>query len=603
MSKDKAILLRVQSPEGTRRIEISPAASATRLYETVHDAFDLNSFTFSLYKEKNKKNEIASSKSSTVRSLGLRHGDMIYLCPVEGTSLYSNNTPSGEPVEEAVASTSASSGRTLIASRASSDVREDEVDLELYKTDGRVQRKRDEKLCRHNANSACVHCSPLEPYDEAYLKEHNIKHLSFHAYLRKLTSGVDRGKFLALEDIRCRIKEGCKDHLPWPKGICSKCQPNAVTLNQQPYRHIDNVTFENKELVERFLNYWRVTGHQRIGLLYGNYEVHSDVPLGIKANVVAIYEPSQESSRDHIRLLPDEREELVEEIAGRLGLRRVGWIFTDLLAEDVQKGTVKHTRHGDSHFLSAQECIMAGHFQNRHPNQCRYAPNGVFGSKFATVCVTGDKNNQIHMEGYQVSNQCMALVRDNCLLPTKDCSELGYVRESSDRQYVPDVYYKEKDSYGNEVSRLARPLPVEYLLLDVPASTPVTPHYTFNPDPLKQPFPVENRFVDGHIQDFNALSQYLSQFSSIDFFNAIRDFHLLIYIANMDMLPMREYLAPLLDAIRTQNRDKVVEWSTSEQWATIEQLIAASSPPPSRYASYSYTKTMEISANLKIAIK
>nr|CAI5849971.1 unnamed protein product [Callosobruchus analis] len=49
----------------------------------------------------------------------------------------------------------------------------------------------------------------------------------------------------------------------------------------------------------------------------------------------------------------------------------------------------------------------------------------------------------------------------------------------------------------------------------------------------------------------------------------------------MDMLPMREYLAPLLDAIRTENRDKVVEWSTSEQWATIEQLIAASSPPPS----------------------
>lgn len=54
----------------------------------------------------------------------------------------------------------------------------------------------------------------------------------------------------------------------------------------------------------------------------------------------------------------------------------------------------------------------------------------------------GDKSNQVHMEGYQVSNQCMALVRDNCLIPTKDCPELGYVRESSDKQYVPDVYYK-----------------------------------------------------------------------------------------------------------------------------------------------------------------
>lgn len=54
----------------------------------------------------------------------------------------------------------------------------------------------------------------------------------------------------------------------------------------------------------------------------------------------------------------------------------------------------------------------------------------------------GDKENQIHMEGYQVSNQCMALVRDNCLVPTKDAPELGYVRESSDKQYVPDVFFK-----------------------------------------------------------------------------------------------------------------------------------------------------------------
>lgn len=46
------------------------------------------------------------------------------------------------------------------------------------------------------------------------------------------------------------------------------------------------------------------------------------------------------------------------------------------------------------------------------------------------------------MEGYAVSAQCMALVRDNCLVPTKDAPELGYIRESTDKQYVPDVYYK-----------------------------------------------------------------------------------------------------------------------------------------------------------------
>lgn len=51
------------------------------------------------------------------------------------------------------------------------------------------------------------------------------------------------------------------------------------------------------------------------------------------------------------------------------------------------------------------------------------------------------------MEGYQVSAQCMALVRDNCLLPTKDAPELGYVRESTDKQYVPDVFFKVSQSF------------------------------------------------------------------------------------------------------------------------------------------------------------
>lgn len=101
---------------------------------------------------------------------------------------------------------------------------------------------------------------------------------------------------MQLEDISCRIKSGCKDHPPWPRGFCSKCQPNAITLNRQQYRHVDNVMFENASLVERFLNYWRSTGHQRVGYLYGRYEIHTDVPLGIRAVVSAIYEPPQVNS-------------------------------------------------------------------------------------------------------------------------------------------------------------------------------------------------------------------------------------------------------------------------------------------------------------------
>lgn len=60
------------------------------------------------------------------------------------------------------------------------------------------------RRCNHNANGRCVHCSPLEPWDEDYLKEHNIKHMSFHAYLRKMTSG----KFVTLEELSFKIKPG-----------------------------------------------------------------------------------------------------------------------------------------------------------------------------------------------------------------------------------------------------------------------------------------------------------------------------------------------------------------------------------------------------------
>lgn len=54
----------------------------------------------------------------------------------------------------------------------------------------------------------------------------------------------------------------------------------------------------------------------------------------------------------------------------------------------------------------------------------------------------------MHFEGYQVSNQCMALVRDECLLPCKDAPELGFAKESSPEQYVPDVFFKVQRSFS-----------------------------------------------------------------------------------------------------------------------------------------------------------
>ena len=56
------------------------------------------------------------------------------------------------------------------------------------------------------------------------------------------------------------------------------------------------------------------------------------------------------------------------------------------------------------------------------------------------------------------------------------------------------VYLQEKDKYGNEVTRLARPLPVEYLLTDMSVGFPMEQTYTLAALSVnKDRFPASNR--------------------------------------------------------------------------------------------------------------
>lgn len=569
-----AIVLRIQSAEGVKRVNCKTSEKTSRFFEKIQEIFSRPG-DFNLYKDRKKSTKIIRSETRTLQSFGLQHGDLLLIEWNEEQNQRDNGV-NGTNQEKSYIDKSAPS------------IKEDNVDLELEKEDGRTLRPRNEQLCRHGPSGKCVHCVPLEPFDEEYLRnaEPPIKFLSFHSYLRKLRSGVDKGKFVMLENISCKIKAGCLEHPPWPGGICTKCQPNAVTLNRQSYRHVDYVQFENPEIMNRFLDYWRKSGNQRIGYLYGRYEQHKDVPLGIKAVVCAIYEPAQISSKQSVKLDPsDPLEATVENIASRLGLQRVGWIFTDLTAKDLQMGTVEHYRGTiDSFFLSAQECMLAATFQNAHPNKCRYARDNFFGSKFVTVVVTGDAGNQIHFEGYQVSNQCMALVRDGCFIPTIDAPELGYVKESSNEQYVPDVFYKLKDSFGNEVTSLARPLPVEYLLVDLQVAFPKEPSYTLNGG--SNPFPIANRQSIGISQDFNAFTSYLDKYPSERLFDALNDLHLLIFLSNCDTIPLKDAIEELCNILKEKDMDKLGTWLAKEEWQTVETLRTAQAPTPLPNQSY-----------------
>ena len=186
----KPITLAIQSQEGQKRVQISPTAKTDELYKNIQKIFDLNSCQFSLYKKQNKTFEVASSRTKTVKGENLQHGDRLFMFP-KSQNLFQDNS-----------SSSSSSSSANNDFKVPSVVVEDELDQELAKLDGKIP-----KPGAASGNQLRVEDLPYDPYDEEYLKSQNIKFMSFHSYIRKLSAGMSKGKFTHLQNISCSIKE------------------------------------------------------------------------------------------------------------------------------------------------------------------------------------------------------------------------------------------------------------------------------------------------------------------------------------------------------------------------------------------------------------
>eukprot|EP00047_Mylnosiga_fluctuans_P005336 m.239897 g.239897 ORF g.239897 m.239897 type:complete len:584 (-) comp13565_c0_seq1:267-2018(-) len=544
------MIVRVRGPSGMVRIEFDAAKPVSALYKEVGEKLGLSVF------ELRKENVLLRVSSSPLSSYKIAHGDIL--------TVSSSDSP-------APADTPAESLPPL-----------DEVDVALENDPGLVVRSRDTQFCHHGDRQQCIHCCPLEPYDDAVQSnpKRPIKFMSFHTYLRKLNKGVDKGKFTNLESISCQIIPNCPAHAPWPAGICTKCQPSAVVLRRQTYRHVDYVEFETTTAVNEFVQAWRATGQQRAGWLYGRYDKYDAVPLGIKAVVVAIYEPPQQGAPNGLHLLDDPNLGAVDNVANALGLQKIGWIFTDLLPADPKSGKVQCTRHIEdstrSAMFTATEIMMAARLQRAHPNRVpsRVARSGFFGSKFVSIVVTGNAEGDIGMKAYQVSDQGVALERDDVILPASKGPGFMFVRSSTATQYVPEVSYVGKDKYNNEVSHAARPeFPVEYLLVDFECGTKVDA--SRDSATLQGParaFPPANRSAG--VQTLGALNTHLRQPDS--FLCRMSDFNLLVYLATDPSLGVvRNDLPALFQAVRAKDAAVAESFRKSDSWNTLA-LTAAS---------------------------
>ncbi|QRV74022.1 nuclear protein localization protein 4 [Ceratobasidium sp. AG-Ba] len=591
------MLIRIRSKDGNFRLDIPNDGNGSQLIEKIIGT-TVNADPSSLQisnQPRGGEMSINKLKGRSLKQLGLNHGDLLFLT-------YKSLEDESAQVAQATAPTltpaSAPAPSQPTAAKREPEpwelVVEDPVDTYWRSRDGKIQRQRDSNFCRHGSNAMCDYCMPLEPYDPKYHAENKIKHLSFHAYLRKLTPPASSNSSSAhlppLSPLSYRVANPCpRGHPPWPNGICSACQPSAITLQQQPYRTVDHLELTSPDIVDAFLRAWRATGRQRFGWMIGRFVPHELVPMGIKAVVEAIFEPPQEGDVDgltieegHIWDVDANVKELAALCAG--GLQVVGMIWTDLTADEKDRTKSICKRHAGSYFLSAQETLFAAAVQQRHPLATRASPTGMFSSRFVTAVLSGDKDGAVSVEAYMASDQATAMVEADIVEASVDPGIVRVKEEGPDR-YIPEVFYRYRNEYGRDVQKSARPaFPVEYLLINVTHGFPITPSPVFR----NNKFAVENRPLL-EPQEFSTIAQDLYKLGATDLTNAtsvlkvmdyLSNFHLLLFLPTTGILGDREFknLVKAVTAPDDQRLKLMESVMNSEGWQTLMTIVQQNAP-------------------------
>ncbi|KAI5475892.1 nuclear protein localization protein 4-like protein [Pseudohyphozyma bogoriensis] len=512
------MLVRIRSRDGNFRFDLNPTDDISVLIQKILETSNtIDPATLALSNAPRGGENLVSGITGDLQSLGIGHGDLLFASYTALSEPAAAPTP--PPAPALVTKSATLSGKPVTPEPAPpvevavtipqrgghrpwEEVEEDAVDTYWEKKDGKIPRKKGQHGCRCGPKSMCDNCTPLEPFDANYQAEHAIKHLSFHSHLKKLHSSAPLSSQSTsyvppLSDDSYQVQVPCSSgsHPSWPAGICTKCQPSAITLSRQTYRMVDHVEFARPEIIEGLLAFWRSTGTQRFGYMLGKYEPYEEVPMGIKAVVEAIHEPPQEPHADGVTVgFPWEEQKKVEDLAKACGLQVVGMIFTDLTADDSPEakkmGKVVAKRHANSFFLSSLEVIFSATLQRMHPNPSKFSSTGSFSSKFVTCVLSGDLDGGIAVEAYQVSDQAMAMVEADMIEASVDPGVLR-VKEETKTRYIPDVFYRYKNKYNIEVKESAKPcFPVEYLLVNVTHGFPKAPNPLFV---SPTPFVAENR--------------------------------------------------------------------------------------------------------------
>jgi len=295
-----------------------------------------------------------------------------------------------------------------------------------------------EWLCNHPPTSFCPKCIPPDEVKDEAPKFDKIPFKRFLAERQKMCKfrhgpSSTCAMCLVPQQPSFKGKPECeRGHQPWPRGVCTSCAPANAVLRPQEYRHVDTISVP-QDAMRYFYEQWsRETRREvmRAAILYGRYQdepPESGNEGAIRCIVDAFYIPPQEAGPNGVRLLNDPHENTVNEVASWLGIRPVAWV----VATKERPGGPKY---GGKVFMSGIEVCTAAALQEKYKpdNQEEF-------SKFATVIL--EHSAQIEPRAYQVSDQCQALVRDDCIRPSPNDPFMLQTRPLAPGELGPTIVY------------------------------------------------------------------------------------------------------------------------------------------------------------------
>ncbi|XP_027350778.1 NPL4-like protein 1 [Abrus precatorius] len=276
-----------------------------------------------------------------------------------------------------------------------------------------------------------------------------------------------------------------------------------VTRQENP--HCELVSFD-RDCANAFQHYVNETlafAVKRGGFMYGTVSEEGRVEVDF------IYEPPQQGSEENLLFLRDpEEEKLVEAIALGLGMRKVGFIFTQTISQDKKDYT-----------LSNREVLQAAEY---------HAESGLKEWVTAVVKleVNEDMGADVHFEAFQMSDVCVRLFREGWFetdIKEDDDPKLSKMKK--------DVVVGVKDT---------REVDNDFFLVVVK----IFDHQ----GPLSSTFPIENRNTQVAMK---ALKNHLERAKNLPFVKRISDFHLLLVLARL--LDLNADVPALTECVQTQN--------------------------------------------------